>query len=405
MYKQFLPYVDGKSFLHKLDPRTKIITLMILSIIIFNIHRLWSLISILLLFVVVAAIARIPLKKLVVSVRPMLFFIILVFLLQFIFAPAAVFSDATLSVKIMDDRINEFDKQYVIREYDSENQIYRLQYFGGVHDPSSDVILQGGEVDYFIVIKPPPDNSSVQAGDSESGEPNAHFEIGHLRIERVPLDQIPEEKLREFSVEVIPAEPDPHKRINLDHPVVYQIKVAPETSFSIYPSMYSFITGLGVALKFVLLILFASLMAATTKQSALVQGIERLVRPIPLKWANITSHDLALMIFLTIRFIPLLISTSAQIKVSTTSRAFRPSKHPMRAIKIISTSLVNSIINFADDVSRAMLNRGYTGVGKTSMNELKFGKRDGVFFCSFVVVMLFIIISVGWLQLSIGTYL
>lgn len=394
MHKQFLAYVDGNSFLHKLDPRTKIITLMILSIIIFNTNRTWSLISLLLLFIAVAVIARVSVKKLVLSVKPMLFFIGIVFLLHFIFAPAPVFSDVTLSVKLMDDQINQLDDRFlfVSKAYPPETQVYRLQYYEG-YPVEFEILDETGQL--ILIGSPPPDSS-------EAVTQNAHFEIGHISIEKIPFDQIPEEKLKEFSVDLVPAETDPDRHVYLGEPAVYRINVAPEKSFSIYPSTYSFITGLGVALKFVLLILFASLMAATTKQSALVQGIERLVRPIPLKWANMTSHDLALMVFLTIRFIPLLLSTSSQIKASSKSRAFNPSKNPFRAIKIISTALINSIINFADDVSRAMVNRGYTGVGKTSMNELKFRKKDGVFFCSFVLVMLSIIMFVGWLQLSVG---
>ena len=179
---------------------------------------------------------------------------------------------------------------------------------------------------------------------------------------------------------------------------MYKITVIPGLSISIYPSMYSFVTGLGVALKFTLLILFASLMAATTKQSALIHGIEKMVHPIPLKWADMTSHDLALMIFLTIRFIPLLISTSSQIRDSTRSRAFNPSKNPFKTIRIMAIGLVNSIIDFADDVSKAMQARGYTGIGRTSMNELKFRINDAVFFIVFILLMGSIIITVGGIQ-------
>ncbi|MBZ3935363.1 energy-coupling factor transporter transmembrane component T family protein [Methanimicrococcus blatticola] len=394
MHKQFLAYVDGKSFLHKLDPRTKIITLMILSIIIFNTNRMWSLISLLLLFIAVSMVARISVKKLLLSVKPMLFFIGIVFLLHFLFAPAPVFSDVTMSVKLMDDQLNQWDDRFnPAKEYAPYTPV-RLQYFENY--PYLEEPENAGESCYVIITRPMPSNLST------TEMQNVYFEAGHFRIEKIPFDQIPEEKLHEFSIESVPAEPDPSKRVYFGEPAVYQIKVTPEKSFSIYPSTYSFMTGLGVALKFILLILFASLMAATTKQSALIQGIERLIRPIPLKWANMTSHDLALMVFLTIRFIPLLTSTAYQIKVSSQSRAFKPSKSPLRAIKIISTSLINSIINFADDVSRAMLNRGYTGVGKTSMNELKFKQRDGVFFCSFILLMLSIIMFVGWLQLSLG---
>ncbi|WNY29000.1 Energy-coupling factor transporter transmembrane protein EcfT [Methanimicrococcus stummii] len=399
MYKQFLSYVSGNSFLHKLDPRTKIITLMILSIIIFNINRIWSLLSLLALFAIVALVARIPIKKLVLSVKPLLFFIVVVFLLHFLFAPTPVFSDISLSVKIMDDQINNLDPQYMFaaKELEHEVQFYQLQYFEGFYEYPPADFHNNGDYHYLILSGPPPNGSFDVEGP-------ARFEVGSFRIERIPYDQIPEDHFNKHYFEPIPAD-DPNRRVHLSKPAIYEIKVTPETSFSIYPSMYSFMTGLGVALKFILLILFASLMAATTKQSALIQGIERMVRPIPLKWANITSQDLALMVLLTIRFIPLLTSTSSQIKVSAQSRAFNPGKHPFRSIKIVSTSLINSIIDFADDVSKAMINRGYTGIGKTSMSELKMTRKDGVFFCAFLFVMFFIIVSVGWMQISLGTHI
>ena len=297
MRNSFLAYVDGKSFLHKLDPRTKIITLMLLSIIIFNTYHFMSLLSIFVLFFAAALASRVPLKKLFASLRPMLFFIVLVFLLHFLFTATPVFEDLYVTIEIVGEQLHYGDGAY------------------------------------------------------------AGFE------------------------------PRP-------------IQPFPNVSFSIAPSFYSFVTGIGVAMRFVLLILFASLMSATTKQSSIIQGIERLVRPLPLKWVGMTSHDLALMVFLTIRFIPLLASTGAQIKDSARSRAFEIKKHPFRGIQIIAVGMVNSVVSFADDVSMAMQNRGYTGVGRTSMNEMKFKKRDAVFFGSFIFIMLAIIVTVGFLYLT-----
>jgi len=299
MYNPFLTYVDGNSFLHKLDPRTKIITLIILGVTIFYTFHLISVLSLFLLFFAATAIARIPLKRVLLSVRPMLFFIGIVFLLHFLFTSDPIFADVYRTVEIID-------------------QFY----------------LYGNDSEYIILVQP------------------------HI------------------------------------------IHVLPNTYFSIMPSFYSFITGIGIALKFILLILFASLMSATTKQSAIIQGIEKLIRPIPLKWANLTSHDLALMIFLTIRFIPMLISISFQIISSASSRAFEIKKHPLQGIRIISIGLINSIISFSNDVSMAMLNRGYTGVGKTSLNELNFKVYDVVFFILFLIGLLTVIIFIGFLYLT-----
>jgi len=314
MRSRFLSYVNGKSILHKLDPRTKIITLMILSIIIFHTHLLLSLLSIFIIFIAATLVSRVPFRRLLASLRPMMFFIVLVFLLHFLFMSAPVFEDVHVTIEIAGDQ---------------------LQAMG-------------------------------DAGrESEAGAGRIYNTADYITVEVEP------------------------------------VKPFKNSDFSITPSFYSFITGLGVAMRFILLLLFASLMSATTKQSAIIQGIERLIRPIPLKWAGMTSYDLALMVLLTIRFIPLLASTGAQIKDSANSRAFQMKKHPFKAIQITAVGMVNSIVSFADDVSMAMQNRGYTGVGRTSMNELKFKRRDVLFFCGFIFTMITIIIAVGYLYLTL----
>ena len=294
MYKQFLPYVDGNSFLHKLDPRTKIITLVILGITIFNTVSIISLLSLIVLFFTTAFIAHIPLKKLFLSLRPMMFFIGVVFLFNFLSVPERIPADVYMTIELV-----------------------RMNY------------LTASNPETIVLVKP------------------------------------------------------------------YIINLLPGVSSSISPSSYSFMKGIGLAMQFALLILFASLMSATTKQSAIIQGIERLLRPIPLKWTKLTSHDLALMMFLTIRFIPMLISLSSQIKDSASSRAFEVKKHPLKGIRMISLGLINSIISFSNDVSMAMISRGYTGYERTFLNELKFKIDDAVFFVSFFFVLFGIVIFIG----------
>ena len=299
MYKQFLPYVDGNSFLHKLDPRTKIIALLILGVTIFKTPYIISLPILFILFFATVFIAHIPLKKLFLSLRPMLFFIGMVFLFHLITSSDRLPSEVFMAVELV--RINILD----------------------AHDPGQ-----------IILVRP------------------------------------------------------------------YLIQPFPGVSSSILPSIYNFVTGLGIAMKFALLVLFTSLMSATTKQSAIIQGIEWFLRPLPLKRTALTSHDLALMMFLTIHFIPMLISLSSQITDSASSRAFEIKKHPLQGIRIISIGLINSIISFSNDVSMAMLNRGYTGVGKTSLNELNFKVYDVVFFILFLIGLLTVIIFIGFLYLT-----
>ena len=294
MYKQFLPYVDGNSFLHKLDPRTKIITLLILGVTIFTTPYIISLPILFILFFATVFIAHIPLKKLFLSLRPMLFFIGMVFLFHLLTSSERLPSEVFMAVELI--RIN---------------------------------FLDASDSGQIILVRP------------------------------------------------------------------YLIHPFPGVSSSILPSIYNFVTGLAIAMKFALLVLFTSLMSATTKQSAIIQGIEWFLRPLPLKRTTLTSHDLALMMFLTIHFIPMLISLSSQITDSASSRAFEIKKHPLKGIRIISLGLINAVLAFSNDVSMAMISRGYTGHGRTFLNELKFKTNDAVFFVSFLFILFGIVIFIG----------
>lgn len=395
MHKQFLPYIDGKSFLHQLDPRTKIVTLMILSLVIFNVHRIWSLFSLLVLFFFVAFIARLSLKKLLFSIKPMFFFILIVFLLHFLFAPVPVFSDVSLSVDMMDHQLKNRNQNVIIFD-DEHTDFYVLRYYSAA--PAPDTITfydlschrkMPAESEFYI---------GLYAFTLEKPrEPN------YPRFKKLSIEELSEENFQDFSIK----SDDFGTKIfedgsPLKNPLVYKISFFKNQYIFINLSVFSFITGIGVALKFILLILFASLLTATTKQSALVQGIEKMIRPLPLRRINMTSHDLAFMVLLTIRFIPLLISVASQLQFSLKARAFNSLKNPFQTVQILSTGLVQSVIRSADNASKAMQNRGYTGIGKTSMNELKFKRKDGIFFVSFFLTLSLIILSVGWIQLSLA---
>lgn len=59
----FGQYVNGNSWIHKLDPRTKIIVLFIMMIGIFLINQLYALMAIFILVLIIALSSKIPLKK------------------------------------------------------------------------------------------------------------------------------------------------------------------------------------------------------------------------------------------------------------------------------------------------------------------------------------------------------
>lgn len=75
-------YYPGNSFLHRLDPRIKILSSILLMIFLFMISDVIPLISYGVVLLVVTFVARIPLKLVVRSIRPVLFLAVIAFLIN-----------------------------------------------------------------------------------------------------------------------------------------------------------------------------------------------------------------------------------------------------------------------------------------------------------------------------------
>lgn len=76
-----------KSFFYRLDPRTKLVSLMILSMVIFKESSVSLLCAFLFFFILFICLFSIPFSKILKSTIPLLFFFTVVFLLQFLFTP------------------------------------------------------------------------------------------------------------------------------------------------------------------------------------------------------------------------------------------------------------------------------------------------------------------------------
>lgn len=75
-------YIPGSSILHTLDPRTKILSFMFLSIIIFHSNSFLALFIIGLLIVLLHFLSKIPLKVTYKSIHPLLIFLFFIFIAQ-----------------------------------------------------------------------------------------------------------------------------------------------------------------------------------------------------------------------------------------------------------------------------------------------------------------------------------
>ncbi|SFM47308.1 energy-coupling factor transport system permease protein [Methanolobus profundi] len=250
----FMSFVPGDSVLHRLDPRTKIIGLMLVSFCILDASSFADMFFIALVFTVLVLSCRLPLGHFVRSVRPMLFFFAILFLMQLFFT-------------------------------------------------------EGREVWHFSSLS-----------------------------------------------------------------VTYE----------------GLLLGTTITLRFVFLLLFAALITATTSPSRITSGIERLLRPLPLRYVGITSHDMAMMMSLSIYFVPMFYDSFTSLREAQISRGLDIRKEPVKAIFSIVVPLVSGSVRRVEEVALAMESRCYQSTGRSSMHEMKFTGKDHVSFAMFVFLILFL---------------
>ena len=83
-------YISGHSFLHKMDPRGKIIAVMLYMIALFVINNsmgYWSMIAV---SVFIVLISQVPIKFFLKGLKPMVFIVVLTVVLQMFMTPGEV---------------------------------------------------------------------------------------------------------------------------------------------------------------------------------------------------------------------------------------------------------------------------------------------------------------------------
>src|SRR5699024_10940161 len=169
-------------------------------------------------------------------------------------------------------------------------------------------------------------------------------------------------------------------------------------TFKVYSG--GLIQGFAISMRFFLLILVTSLLTLTTTPIEITDAIEDMLHP--LKKMKFPVHELALMMWISLRFIPTLMQETDKISKAQASRGvdFRTGKIKDR-IKAIMPLLVPLFVNAfkrEEELAMAMEARGYRGdEGRTKLRELKYEKKDVVAFIIFIIVIivLFIVRSYG----------
>ena len=136
--------------------------------------------------------------------------------------------------------------------------------------------------------------------------------------------------------------------------------------------------------KFILFIIIASILTFTTTITSMVTAIEKLLKP--LKIININSKTIALLIALTIRFVPSLFLYADRIRDARLARLGNL-KNP-KQIKLFFLPLIDRVFKSASNLSDAMLSRNYTEKRTTYFNIIKLKYYD---YATFIILIIFIV--------------
>jgi energy-coupling factor transport system permease protein len=300
-------YIPGNSWLHRLDPRIKLLSLIIMLVSIFTIPISVSfipfgiMIFILVMTLALTSSAQVPLRKVLNGLRPIVFLLTFTFVIQVFYTKTGTLlrsfdmhlSLLSISAIILFIIFYNWSKKYVK---------FRILYF-------------------FI----------------------ATFVVFYLQY------QLPYIGSLTLST--------------------YQLDIYDE----------GLIRAAFIFIRITNIIIITSLLTFTTMTTDLNYGIEQLLRP--LKIVKVPVDVIAMMLSLTLRYIPTLLGETEKIMKAQSSRGvdFKESKFKDKVLQIISLLIPVFVISFkrAEDLGNAMEVRGYViGQKRTRIDEYFIGIKD-----------------------------
>ncbi|MFC4411892.1 energy-coupling factor transporter transmembrane component T family protein [Chungangia koreensis] len=156
--------------------------------------------------------------------------------------------------------------------------------------------------------------------------------------------------------------------------------------------------GIFISIRFVVLIFITSVLTLTTSPISITDGLEILLNPF--KRFKLPVHELALMMSISLRFIPTLMDETDKILKAQMARgsdiSSGPIKERVKAVVPLLIPLFVSAFKRAEDLAVAMEVRGYKGgEGRTRFRQLKWDWRD-----TSIMVVLAILAVILWILRS-----
>lgn len=150
-----------------------------------------------------------------------------------------------------------------------------------------------------------------------------------------------------------------------------------------------------MTIRLIYLILGSSIMTFTTTPNSLTDGIESLLGP--LKKVKVPVHEVAMMMSIALRFIPILLEETDKIMKAQIARgADLESGNLIQKVKAMVPILVPLFVSAfrrANDLAMAMEARCYNGgEGRTKMKPLIYQKQDYVAYFAIILYLILVIV-------------
>lgn len=163
-------------------------------------------------------------------------------------------------------------------------------------------------------------------------------------------------------------------------------------------------TAVFMAIRLIYLIIGSSVMTLTTTPNHLTDGMEKLLKP--LNKIRVPVHEIAMMMSIALRFIPILLEETDKIMKAQMARgADFESGNIIKKAKSLVPLLVPLFISAfrrANDLAMAMEARCYRGgEGRTKMKPLVYTRDDFMTYGVLVVYLAFIIVVDRYLAIPI----
>jgi energy-coupling factor transporter transmembrane protein EcfT len=171
-----------------------------------------------------------------------------------------------------------------------------------------------------------------------------------------------------------------------DGTVVFQMPCLP-----VAITREGFLRGLFISWQFLCLALGGAVLTLTTTPSDLVCGLEHLLAP--LKRLRIPVQDIAVMVSMALRFVPVFLEEYDRIKTAQAARGACVETgrydQKLKALAALLMPLITGAFRRADDLAEAMEARGYAHGPRTTLHQLHFGAEE-----TLALFVLFLLLAV-----------